>query len=106
MSTHRRVGARGTVEHELMTKVRAAALHAAAQLAGAVDDDTATPDHFLALEDLIAALPLAAAEHSVVLSRLLNGARYYDGGESQAAAFELRTLLKSLEQAFRMDGAT
>ena len=57
-----------------------------------VPDRAVALQHFAAVDELIAALPLTSGEFSVAQGRIINAARYYREGEIGAATFELRLL--------------
>jgi hypothetical protein len=66
-------------------------------LVSLVPNRAVTPQHFAAMDELIAALPLTSGEFAVSQGRIINAARYYRAGEIGAAGFELRLLSHCLQ---------
>lgn len=62
-----------------------------------VPDRAVTLQHFAAVDELIAALPLTSREFAIAQNRLRKAARYYRVGKLSLAAFELRLLGHSLQ---------
>ena len=60
-------------------------------------DRAVTLQHFAAVDELIAALPLTNGELAGAQDRIIDAARYYREGKLDAATFELRLLGHSLQ---------
>lgn len=87
-----RLGHPRTRHSETLTAMYRQASEFALRLAAAVAEQRARFQQFIDAETIFSALPIAADEFAAVRSRLRNALRYYDGGESGAAIYELRLL--------------
>jgi hypothetical protein len=81
-----------------LEQVRAHALTCLTQLIEQVFNAGRTAAEFQEAHEALEALPLTTAAFGTARNRLLNARSYLEGGERGAALYELRLLLRALEQ--------